>query len=249
MDLVKIYNEENLFPREITQYKEREYGFLFYDEMNKNSYDSNHAVIFKEKINDLEQVLYDILEFYKRKAIQPIIYQSINDDGYFEEIISELSDYGFDSWTEMQKYMVLSEENTIIPNKDIVVRKVTEWKTEYGKEIFEEAGEPWEKDVVKKALRNSNTLFFVAFYKGKSVGMTHCHITDDVCRVDYLLVSKECRNVGVGRAIINHFVEYCKMNKIENCYLWPDGETAEKIYYEAGFRIVEVKQAGRALFR
>lgn len=249
MDLVKIYKEEDLFPREITQYNEREYGFLFYDEMNKDSYDSNHAVIFKEKIYDLEQVLVDIIEFYKGKGIEPIIYQSISDDGYFEEIKSKLTDYGFESWSEMQKYMILSDENTIIPNTDVVVLKVTEWKDEYGNEIFEKAGEPWEKYVVKKALMNSNTLFLVAFYNGKSVGMTHCHITDDVCRVDYLLVSKEYRNIGVGRAIINCFVEYCKANKIDNCYLWPDGETAEKIYYEAGFRIVEIKQAGRALIR
>uniref|UniRef100_UPI004056B8F5 GNAT family N-acetyltransferase n=1 Tax=Acetatifactor sp. TaxID=1872090 RepID=UPI004056B8F5 len=63
----------------------------------------------------------------------------------------------------------------------------------------------------------------------------------------YLLVSKECRNIGVGRALINCFVEYCHAHGIDNCFLWPDGETAEKIYYEAGFRHVETKQAGRAI--
>ena len=110
-------------------------------------------------------------------------------------------------------------------------------------------GEPWGIDVVKKALLNKNTLFFVAFYREVPVGMTYCHITDDVCRVDYLLVSKEYRNKGIGRAIIDSFVKYCEQNKIKNCYLWPDGETAEKIYYEAGFRLVETKQAGRAMIK
>ena len=119
----------------------------------------------------------------------------------------------------------------------------------YGVEIFEKSGEPWGIDVVKKALLNKNTLFFVAFYRDVPVGMTYCHITDDVCRVDYLLVSKEYRNKGIGRAIIDSFVKDCEQNKIRNCYLWPDGETAEKIYYEAGFRLVETKQAGRAMIK
>ncbi len=249
MNLEKIYNEEDLFPREITSYEKREYGYLFYDEDNKESYDSNHALIFKDKISDLGQVLDDIISFYKAKEIKPTIYQSISDEGYFEEIKGMLSDYGFESWSETQKYMILLESNSIVSNPEVVVNKVSDWDDEYGTEIFEKAGEPWEIDVAKKVLKNDNTMFLVAFYKGKPVGMTHCHITDGVCRIDYLLVSKEYRNIGVGRSLIHCFVEYFKANHIENCYLWPDGETAEKIYYEAGFRVVEIKQAGRAVKR
>ena len=74
-------------------------------------------------------------------------------------------------------------------------------------------------------------------------------ITNGVCRVDYLLVSREYRNIGVGRTLINSFVEYCIVNQIDNCYLWLDGETAEKLYYEAGFRYAETKQAGRARYK
>ena len=44
------------------------------------------------------------------------------------------------------------------------------------------------------------------------------------------------------------FSEYCKENKISPCYLWPDGESAEKIYIEAGFRNFVTKLAGRAKY-
>lgn len=249
MNLSKIYIEEDLFPREITLCEKREYGFLFYNEDNKKSYDSNHAIIFKNKVINVKQMLEDIILFYSTKGIKPMIYQSIGDDGYFKEIRRELLNHDFEYWTEEQKYMVMSEKNSIIPNPDVVVRKVSEWTQEFAAEIFEKAGEPWEIDVAKKSLENSNTLFFVAFYREKPVGMTYCHVTDDVCRVDYLLVSKEYRKIGVGRALINSFVEYCKTHQINNCYLWPDGKTAEKIYYEAGFRHVETKQAGRAVYK
>ena len=54
--------------------------------------------------------------------------------------------------------------------------------------------------------------------------------------------------MGIGRTLINAFVEYCKENRISLCYLWPDGESAEKIYHEAGFRNFATKLAGRAKY-
>lgn len=49
--------------------EEREYGYLFYDNLNKESFDSNHALIYREKVNDLYHVLDDIIAFYLEKNI------------------------------------------------------------------------------------------------------------------------------------------------------------------------------------
>ena len=249
MDLAKIYLEEDLFPKDITSWIERPYGFLFYNDENKESYDSNHALVFRNRVTELDQVLEDIVQFYSEKGIRPSIYQSIADDGYFEHISDELTRHGFSFWTEPQNYMVLLGVNKIQPNPNITVQKVTRWDDAFATHIFEAAGEPWEIDVAKKALDKANTLSFVAYDNSVPVGMTHCHVADGVCRVDYLLVATNCRNKGVGRALIHYFVEYCVQNHIENCYLWPDGKTAANIYQEAGFRTVAVKQAGRAVAR
>lgn len=248
MDLEKIYREEDLFPREFTTYAEREYGLLFYNDKNKLSYDSNHAIIFKNKVNNIPEVLEDITKFYQRKGIKPTIYQSISDEGYFESIREELAAYGYDVYGEENRYMVFLEECKILPNPLIEVRKIEKWEDTFRRNIFEAAGEPWESDVAKTAFEKDNTLFFVAYIEGCPVGMTHAHRTDGVCRVDYLLVATEHRKKGAGRAIIKTFADYCKENKIENCFLWPDGDSAERIYYEAGFRLVEVKMAGRACY-
>ena len=90
MNLLKIYREEDLFPREFTVFSVREYGLLFYNDNNKDSYDSNHAIIFKDRINDVAKTLEDITEFYRDKGIKPTIYQSITDNGFFESIREEL---------------------------------------------------------------------------------------------------------------------------------------------------------------
>ena len=72
MNLRDCYIEEDLFPKIFTDYEEREYGILFFNTDNKDSYDSNHAVIYKDKIRDLQHVLSDITEFYKEKGCSPI---------------------------------------------------------------------------------------------------------------------------------------------------------------------------------
>ena len=248
MDLFKMYREEDLFPREFADFIEREYGLLFYNENNKDSYDSNHAVIFKDRVNDVKKTLEDITEFYQGKGIKPVIYQSMTDDGYFESIREEMAASGYDVFGEENRYMVLLDECRITPNPLIEVRKIEKWEDAFRTDIYEAAGEPWETDVAKKALEKDNTLFFVAYIDGRPVGMTLAHTKDGVCRVDYLLVATEHRKKGVGRAIIQTFAQYCIENRIENCFLWPGGESAERIYHEAGFRVVEVKTAGRACY-
>ena len=49
-----------------------------------------------------------------------------------EEIKEELESYGFESWTEAQRYMILAEENNIAPNPEVEVKKETQWKEDFG---------------------------------------------------------------------------------------------------------------------
>ena len=108
MNLRDGYLEEDLFPKLFTNYEERSYGILFYNEENRDSYDSNHAVIYKDKIDDLGNVLADVIQFYRSKNLRPIIYQSMLDDGWFEEIENDLARAGFKSWTELQQGLYAS---------------------------------------------------------------------------------------------------------------------------------------------
>ena len=88
---------------------------------------------------------------------------------------------------------------------------------------------------------------FAALLKGKPVGLLYGHISEKACRVDYLIVSKKHRKLGAGRALFYRYVEWCKETGIENCYIWPDGETPKRIYEEGGYRLVEICRAGRAV--
>lgn len=249
MNLDKIFLEEDLFPREFVDYETREYGILFYDEANKDSYDSNHAVIFKEKIEDLDAVLDDVVAFYESKGLRPMLYQATAEEGYFASNADVFEKYDFKTWEEELHFMVPVEKNKLVTNPEITVRRVTEWEEVFATEIFVKAEEPWEIGVAKRMIKNPNTVFLVAYYKGQPIGMTYVHVRDGVYRYDYILVSKEYRRIGAARALMNALVEYCRAQEIENCYLWPAGDSAQRIYLEAGFRTMSVVKAGRAVIK
>ena len=168
------------------------------------------------------------------------------DNGYFNEIKNELTSAGFKTWNEVQKYMLLLEENKISPNEKIRVIKAKKWDEKFA-QIFFEAEEPWEIPVLKKSIENPETWLFVAYLEEKPIGVLYGHLSDDVCRVDYLLVSKKHRKIGAGKTLFYNFVKWIKEQKIKNAYIWPDGDIPEKIYFAGGFRVVEHRHAGRAV--
>lgn len=246
VDMTRFYREEDLFPREFTGVTERPWGLLFHNEGNRDSYDSNHALLYRDRVDDLPGALREIADFYLSRGLHPVIYQSILDDGWFGEIAPALAKAGFRSWQEEQTYMLLQDESAILPDPAIVVRQETRWQDAFGTHIFEAAGEPWEIPVVRRQLENPGTRFFVARIDGQPAGMIYGHVNgENVCRIDYLLTATAHRGRGVGRALTHAFVRHCRETGVD-CALWPDGETPRRIYEEAGFRYVETRFAGRA---
>ena len=142
--------------------------------------------------------------------------------------------------------MFLKEKNAIVPNPQIEIRKVEKW-TEEIENVLVEAEEPWEIMVAKKTLEYPGAWMFAVLLKGKPVGLLYGHISEKACRVDYLIVSNKYRKLGAGRALFYRYMEWCKEMGIENCYIWPDGETPKRIYEEGGYRLVEICRAGRAV--
>ena len=141
--------------------------------------------------------------------------------------------------------MILAAENTIRPNESLVVRKMEKWDPSF-KQVFTEAEEPWETEVLKKSMDSPDTVLWVAYLGEKPVGLLYCRVEGTVCRLNYVLVSKLHRNVGAGRTLTYHFVEWCRTSGIRKAFLWPDGDLPEKIYLEGGFRHAGTIYAGRA---
>ncbi len=245
-DMIPFYLEEDLFPREFTHAEERPWGLLFYSPDNPDSYDSNHALIYRGRVDDLPAVLAEIAHFYRARGVKPILYQSILDDGWFGEIGPLLAELGWRSWQEPQYWMRLEADSAITARADI--RRLTAWRDELALHLYQAAGEPWEIPVARRQLDKPNTLYFAAYAEGRPVGAIYGHVNGaGICRIDYLLVAPVHRGQGLGRALTHAFVTHCRAENLP-CALWPDGDTPRRIYEEAGFRYVRTMQAGRAVF-
>ena len=59
------------FPKVFTHFICKKYGLLFYNENNKCSHDSNHAILYADKLDNLDAVLDEIRMFYLQKGITP----------------------------------------------------------------------------------------------------------------------------------------------------------------------------------
>ena len=73
MNMDPFSREEDLVPREFTHAIERPWGTLFLNEENPDSYDSNHALLYRNRVKDLSAVLDEISDFYLIRGIQLII--------------------------------------------------------------------------------------------------------------------------------------------------------------------------------
>lgn len=251
MNLEKTFIlEEDLFPKLITNYQERPYGILFYNESNKISYDSNHAVIYKDQIEHLEKVLEDIINFYQSKSIHPSIYQATQDEGYFEEHKHVFNKMGFKVWTERPaKFMVLEGDNEIDVSKSLTIKLINEWDERIASDICIPSAEAYEIEVFKNAINHKAAKVFVGFKDDEAKVILSMHESDLGCvRFDYILVSKNERKHGYGKEMISYVTEYCKQHKLENCYLWPAHEVSERISHQAGFRYIFTKEVARASY-
>lgn len=244
MDMTPFYREEDLFPCEFARAERRSWGILYHHADNPDSFDSNHALLYRTPAADLPPILAEIKAFYRGIGARPVIYQSILDDGWFGDIAPEMAAAGFRSWLEPQHWMLLTADSAIRARAD--VRRVTAWTDDLAEHLFRAAGEPWEIAVAKRQLANPNTLFFAAYADEKPVGAIYGHVNaGGICRIDYLLVATAHRGRGLGRALTHAFVTHCRGNALP-CALWPDGDTPRRIYEEAGFRYVRTLMAGRA---
>lgn len=59
------------FPKVFIHFICKKYGLLFYNENNKSSYDSNHAILYADKLDNLDAVLDDYCHILLTKRYYP----------------------------------------------------------------------------------------------------------------------------------------------------------------------------------
>ena len=123
-----IAKAEQEFPRLFANFEERTYGVLFYNTNIKDHHDSNHAILYTDKINDLQKVLTDIRDFYKSIDITPTIYHP-SIENYFIENVHILKTNGYKFMTALDSRIMVVQNSDVKPLSDILdIRQITDIK-------------------------------------------------------------------------------------------------------------------------
>lgn len=245
-----IRREENEFPKMFTFYKETPYGILYYNEKNKDSYDSNHAVLFPENIANLSDVLWDIVDFYKGKDIVPSIYHPFVKE-YFQENETIFTECGFKITNEESHCVsLLSEKSQIVPNVSLKIKKLTKWDKRIAEDILIPNNQQYEAPVCEESMKHEGNHVFVGYKNEKAVVYVIFHESLLGCtRFDFIVTAKNERGKGYARQIMHQVTTFCKEVNLPLPATWFANFTSERLNFEAGFRPTDLwLEAGHAVY-
>ncbi len=245
----KIIKEEMEFPKLFTHYQECDYGILFYNVKNIDSHDSNHAVIYPERIKNLRYVLNDVADFYKRKNLGTCfsIYHPFVEDYfiYNAKLLKECG-YQFTICPDI-RIMLLTEENKILVPKRLEIKHIQKWDESIDRDVLEcVAKKEHFKDVIKNSM-DENCYLFIGYLGNEAVSLLAFHkSTHGITRFDEMGTAEKYKNNGYAREMNSFAVDFLHEHRLPMAYQWPAHSSSERITTEAGFRVAFTLPSGFA---
>jgi len=85
---------------------------------------------------------------------------------------------------------------------------------------------------------------WIAEHRNKIVGfLLLMHRENNIAQLRYFLIKPEYRGIGLGKKMMNLFIEFFYDNNYQSAYLWTTHElnTAASLYIRHGFRLTKEK--------
>jgi len=220
----------------------------FYFDESKDLWEGNHAIVYPDKIKNLEHVLEEVREFYAARQKEAAIFHPLADEHYhyFEENRDVIERCGYELLLfDDYRFLALTGENTIQRSGSIEVRLLDGWDDRIASDIILPSGEPWELASTKKAASKENSFLFAGFEGERAVvySLIHKSRRFDCVHFDYILCAKACRGRGYAGELLSFMADFCRENGLHNCFHWAG--PSERIVRRVGFEDIFTARAGR----
>ena len=98
----------------------------------------------------------------------------------------------------------------------------------------------WNYNVFKSELENPNSKYFVYKQNNEIVGFAGISIILDTADITNIVVKKDFRNKGIGNALLNYLIEFCKSKNLSkiNLEVSSNNNIAINLYKKFGFKQV-----------
>lgn len=239
----RIIDTEYIFPKSFSNLRETDYGMLFYNEDNRDSHDSNHAIITKYNENtDFGRIIKEIKEFYLSKNLSPRIYSNLV-PGQFDKIKDYLINHDFEYENYDNYYLIHTAECRINEPYTLKIKRINQGDDlSFIFKIFEvmenrSGGADRVYKIVEKRIELPDYHMFVGYLEdGTPVTVAALEYINGTGLVDEVETAEAYRGKGYARQLTRFWVDWHYKNRKDNLlYLMYNNPIAGRIYREAGF--------------
>lgn len=228
----RMLETELHFPQRFTNMTPKNYGMLFWNEGNKNSHDSNHAVI-TEHLGP-EASVRDIEFFYKTKGIRPRIYQSYKSHE-LEKLRPALENHGFTIETTAGQFFLHDHDSTLTAVGELHIERLRSLSIDVMETIAIEFGGDWTIKVVERHMLHPSYHLLGGFVNGELASLASVSVYAGYSRVNDVYTRDKYRGRGFAGAMIDYLVRYHKQLSENYLYLFSADPSAIRIYQKGGF--------------
>ncbi|MCB5270990.1 MAG: GNAT family N-acetyltransferase [Candidatus Cloacimonetes bacterium] len=228
----RLKETELLYPQRFASMQQKDYGLIFFNEGNKNSQESNHAVI-KDFIG-IESSIRDIESFYKAKGINPCIFSALDPDE-LTKLSPSLENHGFNIQIMQEEYLLHDHEGSLRSASELIIQRVRHLDIDMMETIVLEYGTDSTIKVVERHLQHPSYHLLAGFCNGELAALASVSTYAGYSRASDIFTREKFRGKGFGGAMINHLVDYHRGLSQNYLYLFSDDPGTTKVVEKGGF--------------
>ncbi|MBL8025187.1 MAG: hypothetical protein JNL74_02180 [Fibrobacteres bacterium] len=230
LTIQEIAAVENYFPQMFTGCIKTEDYVLYYNEKNKESWDSNHAIIFKYDERYEEHV--DIIaSIYTNLGIVPRFYNAYVKD-YITAVREMLIRKGYTFELNENRFFYRSGRRVIKDLPELKIKQITQ-SCDAIDEILVDA--PWMKVVIENSLPSDSFRLFIGYDYLKPVTMASLRTINDLTRLDDVKTPLAYRGRKYCQSLLNVILNDESISHYTKQYLYACERDAVHIYEKLGY--------------
>lgn len=242
--LNRLIDTEVHYAKRFTNSAQKPYGFIYWNEANKDSYLCNHAII--TDYIGVEASLKEISFFYKSKEITPCIYPSLQMNE-LSTLTPHLTKHGYDVEILKHEYYLKKNECTITPVSGIYFSRLLQIKDDIRELILAENYGEWAIKYLERHIKSPGYHLMGGFVGNTLVTIASLSVFEGYSRIDDIFTFSFYRGKGYSASLLHHLVNYNKDNGDNYLYLYSHFPEGERLYAKAGFEKLSNLQAWRAI--
>jgi len=231
----RMKDTELHYPQRFASMQQKDFGLVFWNEGNKASLESNHAVV-TDHIG-VESSIRNIESFYKAKGINPCIYSSLIPNE-LDKIGESLENHDFQVEMKSHEYFLHDHESSLKPADDLIIRRIKQLDIDIMETIALEYGGDWTIKVVERHLLHPSYHLLAGFHNSELAALASVSTHAGYSRVSDIFTRQRFRGRGYAGAMIHYLVNYHRGISQNHLYLFSDHPGTTRIIEKGGFTVL-----------